>query len=136
MADAAVSIRWSGSGLRFEAAHASGNHHLLDGDGVHSHSPVQALILAVAGCTAADVVDITSKMPVSFQALVVDVEGDRNAEPPRFFKTLHIRYRVSGLAPEDESKLERAIALSHDRYCSVLHSLRKDMQITSELVLE
>ena len=136
MADAAVSIRWSGTGLRFEASHASGNHHLLDGNGEHSHSPVQALILALAGCTAADVVDILGKMRVAFTGLVVDVEGDRNAEPPRYFTRVHMRYRLSGLAPEDEPKLTRAIALSHERYCSVLHSLRKDMKITSELVLE
>ena len=136
MADAAVSIRWSGTGLRFEASHASGNHQLLDGAGEHSHSPVQSLILALAGCTAADVVDILGKMRVAYTGLTVDVEGERNAEPPRYFKSVHMRYRVHGLAAADEAKLARAIELSHERYCSVLHSLRKDMKITSELVLE
>lgn len=136
MADSEVSIRWTGEGMRFHAAHDSGNDLLVDGDGQHSHSPVQALLLSLAGCTAADVVDITRKMRVDFGQLLVDVEGDRNAEPPRYFTAIRITYRISGLAAADESKLKRAIELSHEKYCSVLHSLRKDMLITSRLVME
>ena len=136
MADTEVSIRWTGDALKFEAAHPSGNALLLDGNSENSHSPVQALVLALAGCTAADVVDITSKMRVVFSDLMVEVSGDRNAEAPRYFKALRITYRVRGLAADDRPKIERAIEMSHDKYCSVLHSLRKDMSITSELVLE
>jgi putative redox protein len=136
MPDTEVSIRWSGAGLRFEAAHPTGNSFLIDGDGKEAYSPVQAFVLSFAGCTAADVVDIAQKMRVTFSALNVGVSGNRNAEPPRYFKTLHVIYRVRGLDPGDRSKIERAITLSHEKYCSVLHSLRKDMQITSELVLE
>lgn len=136
MADTEVAIRWSGEGLRFEATHSSGNNFQVDGDGKSAHSPVQALALALASCTAADVVDIAEKMRVPFAGLTVDVEADRNAEPPRYFTAVRITYRVSGLAADDRSKIERAIELSHEKYCSVSHSLRKDMQITSELVVE
>ena len=136
MADSEVSIRWSAAGLKFEATHASGNHVKLDGDSTDAYSPVQALLLSLAGCTAADVVDILVKMRVPFAGLLVDVEGDRNAEPPRYFKAVRITYRVSGLAAADEAKINRAVELSHEKYCSVLHSLRKDMKITSRVVVE
>jgi putative redox protein len=136
MADTNVTLRWSGEGLKFQAEHASGNHFLLDGDGRNSHSPVQALVLALAGCTGADVVDITQKMRVVFEALRVEVEGDRNAEPPRYFKNIRMTFYVKGLDPGDESKVERAIELSRDKYCSVFHSLRKDMSVSTRLVLE
>lgn len=136
MADTEVAIRWSGAGLRFEASHPAGNTFLIDGDGKAAHSPVQAFVLSFAGCTGADIVDIADKMRVKFSAFSVVVAGNRNAEPPRYFKTLHISYRMSGLDPADRAKIERAIALSQEKYCSVLHTLRKDLQITSELVLE
>lgn len=136
MADTAVSLRWAGSGLKFEAGHASGNSFLLDGDGTNSHSPVQALALALAGCTAADVVEIAQKMRIAFSGLRVEVEADRNPEPPRFFKAVRIKFYVAGAAAADRDKLQRALDLSHEKYCSVLHSLRKDMTITTSLVLE
>ena len=136
MADTAVAIRWSGTGLKFEAEHASGHVFLLDGDGQHSHSPVQALALALAGCTAADVVEIAQKMRVPFRGLRVEVEADRNAEPPRYFKAVRMSFYVRGAQAADRDKLQRALDLSHEKYCSVLHSLRKDMNITTSLVLE
>jgi putative redox protein len=136
MADTEVSIQWSGTGLQFAAPHQSGNEFLIDGDGKTAYSPVQAFVLAFAGCTGADIVDIAGKMRVNLNGLSVQVSGDRNAEPPRYFKALRITYRVTGVDASDRPKIERAIALSHEKYCSVLHSLRKDMQITSELVIE
>lgn len=136
MADTAVSLHWAGSGLNFEAEHPSGNSFLLDGDGKNSHSPVQALALALAGCTGADVVEIAQKMRVPFSGLRVEVEADRNPEPPRFFKAVRMTFRVAGAAETDREKLQRALDLSHEKYCSVLHSLRKDMTITTSLVLE
>ena len=136
MADTEVTIRWSGAGLRFEAAHPSGNNFQVDGNSKEAYSPVQALALALASCTGADVVDIAEKMRVPFKSLVVEVAADRNPEPPRYFTAVRITYRVSGLADADRAKIERAIELSHDKYCSVSHSLRKDMQLSSELIVE
>lgn len=136
MADTAVSLRWSGTGLRFEAEHPSGNTYHVDGDGKNSHSPVQALALALAGCTGADVVEIAQKMRVAFTGLRMEVEADRNAEAPRYFKAVRMTCVVAGADPADRDKLQRALDLSHEKYCSVLHSLRKDMDISARLVLE
>lgn len=135
MADTAVTIGWTGEGLRFEAAHPSDNSYRIDGDGVSAHSPVQALLLSLAGCTGADVIEIVKKMRIPITGLDVEVEGDRNAEPPRYFKAIRIRYVTLGVAAQDRPKVERAIALSNEQYCSVLHSLRKDIEFSSELVI-
>lgn len=133
MADAQVSVSWTGEGLQFEAAHPS-HPFLADGNGVAAHSPVQMLLLALASCTAADIIDIAGKMRVAITGLDVQVEGDRNEEPPRYFKRVHMRYTARGVAEADRSKVERAVELSHEKYCSVLHSLRKDMEVSSALV--
>lgn len=133
MADTQVAVSWTGEGLQFEAAHPS-HPFLADGNSVTAHSPVQLLLLALASCTAADIIDIAGKMRVEIAGLDVQVEGDRNAEPPRYFTRVRMRYTTRGVAEADRSKIERAVELSHDKYCSVLHSLRKDMEMSSETV--
>ena len=135
MADSQVTIRWTGEGLRFEAPHKSNNTFQCDGDGVTAHSPVQALLLSLGSCTAADVVDIVTKMRVPMTGLEAFVEGDRNAEPPRYFKAIRIRFVAHGVAEQDRDKVERAIALSHEKYCSVFHTLRSDLQFSTDLEL-
>lgn len=135
MADSQVSMEWSGEGLRFEAAHASHNTFRVDGDGATSHSPVQALLLSVASCMGADVVDIVTKMRVPMSGLSIAVEGDRNAEPPRYFKAIRMRFTVRGVTEADREKVQRALDLSHEKYCSVFHSLRKDLEFSYDLVL-
>jgi len=135
MADSQVTIGWTGEGLRFAADHPSHNLFRIDGDGLTSHSPVQALVLSLAGCTGADVIDILTKMRVGISGLEIVIDADRNAEAPRYLTKVHIRYVTHGVAAADQPKVERAIELSNDKYCSVLHSLRKDIQFSSELVL-
>jgi putative redox protein len=136
MADTAVTLNWTGDGLKFVADHPSGNAHMLDGDSKAAHSPVQALALALAGCTSSDIVDIAKKMRVSFSGLRVEVEADRNSEPPRYFKAVRMRFFVRGLDAADRDKIQRAIELSNEKYCSVFHTLRKDLKFSTELVLE
>lgn len=135
MADSQVSMEWCGEGLRFEAAHVSHNAFRVDGNGVTSHSPVQALLLSLAACMGADIVDIAGRMRVPISGLSIAVEGDRNAEPPKFFKAVRIRFTTRGVAAEDRSKIERAIELSHEKYCSVYHTLRADLEFSTELAL-
>ena len=136
MADMTIGLRWNGEGMQFTAEHASGNHFRLDGNGKTSHSPVQALALSLAGCMGSDVVDICEKMRVAFADLRIEVDGDRNAEPPRYSTALRVAVFVKGVDPADEAKVQRALDLSHEKYCSVLHTLRKDLSFTTRLVLE
>jgi putative redox protein len=125
-----VELRWQGEGLRFEAGGPGGG--IIDGDAEVGPSPMQSLLLGLAGCMAVDVVMILQKMRVPLGGLRVRVTGERAPEPPRRFTRIGLVYEVSGLAPEDGEKLDRAIALSRDKYCSVLHSLRPDIEVGIE----
>ena len=133
MPDVRLDMRWTGSGLEFEGGPSGGVRVRVDGNGRAGISPVQALLLSLVGCTAADVVDILTKMRVPLEGLEVVAEGDRRAEPPRRYERIRLEYRVS--VPEDAGeKVRRAVALSHEKYCSVLHTLRPDVVIETDIV--
>ena len=91
-------------------------------------------LLAAAGCSGADVVGILAKMQVELREFRIDVTGTRRDEWPRRFLTIHFEYHLGG-AGLDEAKARRAIDLSHEKYCSVIHSLASDMRITHGLTL-
>jgi len=114
---------WS-DGLRFAAA-SGPNAIVVDGDGAAGPSPMQLAAFALAGCMAADVVAILQKGRHSLTGLRVSMSGDRAEEPPRRFVRITIHFHASGAVPEEA--LERAIALSHEKYCSVWHSMRQDI---------
>jgi putative redox protein len=72
---------------------------------------------------------------VSFSEILVEMDGDRAPEPPRRFLNLRMKIRVVGPEQVDLGKVERAAELSRDKYCSVFHTLRKDIEVelTTEL---
>jgi putative redox protein len=134
MADARVRLSWQG-GQRFAGGAEGGPEALLDGSGVAGVSPVTTLLLALAGCMGADIVDILEKMRIPPASLELEVEADRRAEPPRWVTRAVLRVRTTGIAAADREKVERAIRLSRDTYCSVLHTLRGDLEFETELEL-
>jgi len=70
-----------------------------------------------------DLIVILQKSRVPLEALDVEVIGERADSEPRRFVAIELVYRLRGPRAEDELKLQRAIDLSRDKYCSVLHSL-------------
>lgn len=135
MAPQSVELRWLGAGLEFEGTMGDAAPVTLDGGGNRGPSPVGALLLGIAGCMAADIVDIAQKMRVPLGGLHATVSGERRAEPPRRFVSLHMRFRAEGARVEDRDKLQRAVDLSYEKYCSVLHTLKDDIELTLELEL-
>lgn len=133
MADRTVALQWTGRGLEFTGGAPTGPQLALDGNSRTAPSPVQTLLLALAACTGSDIVDIVEKMRVSISSLDVTVEGDRNADPPRRFHRIHVIYRAGGVAEADYDKVRRALSLSEEKYCSVLHTLRTDLSYSSAL---
>lgn len=99
----------------------------LDGHTREGASPVQALAMALAGCMAIDLVDIVTKGRHRLRALSCSLVGERAAEPPHRFTSFVLRYRVQGDVPD--AAVERAIALSREKYCSVWHTLRQDIPL-------
>ena len=122
-------MEWVGEGLAFRGAAPGGPEVVLDSDGEAGPSPTQALLLSLAGCMGIDVVMILEKGRVPLDALSVEVEGDRAEEPPRRFTAVRLVYHVEGPGEEHRGKVQRAVDLSRDRYCSVLHSLRDDIDL-------
>jgi putative redox protein len=130
MAAAAVRLRWSGDGQRYEGGREDGPVIVIDSDGVAGPSPTMTLLLALAACMAVDVIEITAKMRLPVSGLEVDVAGERREEPPRRFTAIRLRYEVSGVAAADEAKIRRAVDLSREKYCSVWHTLKDDIDLT------
>ena len=133
MADIDVDVRWTGTGLEFVARGRAGREMLVDGNTQSAVSPVETLAIALASCMAADIVDIAGKMRLSIGSLDVKASGMRNPEPPRRYLSMKVVFTVGGVSDEDAPKLERALDLSREKYCSVLHTLRQDLEVEFEL---
>jgi putative redox protein len=131
--EARVEVTWAGE-HRFDAGRPGGPTSRLDGDGATGQSPVDGLLSALAACSAADVVDIMAKRRTPVERLRVEVRGERRDELPRRFTKVELRYIVDG-AGIDAAHVERAIALSHEKYCSVGATLAPDLVISSVAVV-
>jgi putative redox protein len=122
-----VELEWEG-GLRFRGR--AGERELkLDGDSASAVSPVESLSLSLAGCMASDVVHILVKGRVELKGLSARLVAERAPEEPRRLVKVELRFAVRGAVPAD--KVERAITLSREKYCSVWHSLRPDIALTT-----
>ena len=119
-----ATLTWQGA-LRFSARTPT-TEITLDSEGVAGPSPVEALAMALAGCMAIDVADIVTKGRHQLQALEAAISGQRKDDPPRRFVGFTMHFIVTGAVPAPA--VERAIQLSHDKYCSVWHSLQPDIQ--------
>ena len=97
----------------------------LDSEGQAGPSPMQALAFALAGCMAMDVVHILKKARHELRGLRADLSGQRAQETPHRFTAITLHYTVNGEIPADA--VDRAIELSRQKYCSVWHSLRQDI---------
>jgi putative redox protein len=125
-------IEWSGE-LQFHGD-MGGRHIELNGDARAGCSPMELLMISLAGCMAIDVVHILGKMRAGLKSVTARVEGTRAETEPRRFTKLNLRFDVGG-SELAASQVERAIALSKEKYCSVYHSLRTDIEITTTFAL-
>jgi len=123
-----VRLQWMGEGLVFRGGDVGGPQVAVDSAGVEGPTPMQFLLLALAGCMAVDVRMILEKSRVPLESLEVEVMGERAEEAPRRFVRIALTYRVGGPTAGDDAKLWRAIELSRDKYCSVLHTLDPDVE--------
>jgi putative redox protein len=120
-------LSWQGD-LTFEAT-VGERAMTLDGRSVDGPSPPEALAMALAGCMAIDVADIITKGRHPLTALEASITGERRDDSPRYFVRFVLHFVVTGVVPA--AAVERAIQLSHDKYCSVWHSLRPDTEFAT-----
>ena len=129
-----VTIRWV-EGTLMIGTDSNGNSIVI-GRNPDEHSkflgvkPSDLLLLATASCTAYDVVEILTKQREPMQDVRIHCTGEQLQDPPYTFTRIHLHYVITGDVNPD--KLERAIRLSEDKYCSVISSLRPGVPISSD----
>jgi putative redox protein len=96
--------------------------------------PKPLLLSALGGCTGMDVVSLLAKMKMPFDSLAIEVEGEAREEHPQIYTRIHIRYLLKGGAL-DREKIDKAIALSLEKYCAVTAMLSKSAAVSHEVVL-
>ncbi len=96
--------------------------------------PHRLLLLAMAGCTAMDVLSILRKKRQQVSGLSVEVQGSRAEQHPRVYTRFEVRYRVRG-TNIDPQAVARAIELSTTRYCPVIGLLGKVAPVTTRYVI-
>jgi len=106
---------------------------ILDGHAVAGPSPVEALAAALAGCMSIDVIDILTKGRHTVRALRAHLSAERAPSEPRRFVRASLHITIEGEVAA--SAVERAIALSREKYCSVWHSMRQDIELSTSYEL-
>jgi putative redox protein len=128
-----TTVRWSGEGMSFLAETGSGHLVTMDGapDGGGRNlapRPMEMVLLGTGGCTAYDVVLILKRGRHDVQGCEVRVRAERAAEDPKVFTRIHFHFAVRGRGLRHEV-VERAVHLSHEKYCSASIMLGKTAQI-------
>ena len=116
-----------------------GHHFTVDADeqfGGRNKGPRPKglLLSALAGCTGMDVVSVLGKMKMPFDSFKLEVKGKMANEHPKCYTDILIRYIFHG-AELDRGKIEKAVALSVDKYCAVHYMLSKAANLRHEIVL-
>jgi len=128
-----VEVVWEG-GMRYRGGPAGGPTLVVDGNKEAAPSPVDTLVVAIASCSAIDVVDYLEKRRTPPSSCSVSVRFSRAPNPPRRLTDLHLTFRVATDSPREH--VERAVQLSFDKYCSVATSLALDTRIGWSVELE
>jgi putative redox protein len=117
-------------------ARAGDRSLVTDGDSGAGLSPVELLGASLAACMGSDIALILTRGRQPLKALDVELTADRADHDPHRFVKVRVHFAVRG--PVNPAQLERAIALSRDKYCSVWHTLRQDLplELTSTIVPE
>jgi putative redox protein len=123
---------------KFIATNAAGATGVIDGPadlgGEHAGlRPMETLLAALAGCSSMDVIKILKKQRQHLERLEVEVNAERADAVPAVFTKIHLRFKAHGAV--DLKKLEKAVALSVEKYCSVSKMLQPKVEITAEGVL-
>ena len=130
-----TTVRWQGpSGMTFVAQTGSGHLAVMDGapEGGGQNlapRPMEMLLAGTGGCSAYDVVLILKRGRHDVRGCEVKVSAERAAEEPKVFTRIAFHYTVTGSGLKHEA-VERAVRLSHEKYCSASIMLGKTAALT------
>lgn len=124
---------WKGSTI-FEGIDENGNSVFFDANPAHTQGPIpmEAVLMALCGCTSVDVVSILEKKRQPLLGLRVTATATQAEQPPRVFTQIKLTYTVSGQL--SRKAVEDAVSLSKNKYCSVSKMLEKAAEIDYEIV--
>lgn len=116
-------VQWIG-GKKFVGTDST-NHSVVlsttdEGVGM---KPSDLLLVAVATCSAVDAVSILTKRRTPPESLIIEAEGEQDADPPWTFRKIHLKYILSGKGITPESA-RQAVELAEEKYCSVAATIR------------
>jgi len=132
MAD--VRLVWTGDRIQFVGTTGYGEPVLVGGDVEGPGAkPSDLLPLSLAACTAYDVVEILRKQRQDLLGLEVVATSVQDPEPPWTFRSIHLRFRLTG--PVDASKAAKAVEIAETRYCAVAATIRSVVRLTHEVTI-
>lgn len=131
-------VTWDGA-ARFVGETGSGQRVVMDGPpdaGGQDQGPrpMEMVLLGLGGCSAFDVVHILQKGRRTVDACEVEIEAERATSDPKVFTRIHLHFVVRG-ADLDRARVERAVSLSAEKYCSVARMLASTAEITHDAEL-
>ena len=128
-------VTWLGE-QRYLGVSASGQQLLIDNSAVKTGvSPMEALLAALASCTAYDIVEIMNKRRTPLKTYRIEVEGDRAETDPKRYTQIRVRH-IAAAAGLTLEALSKAAHLSHEKYCSVAASLNSEIVVETALEAE
>lgn len=121
-------------GMTFEGRGKSGFTVTMD-DGPDGFSPMELVLVALAGCSSMDIISILQKKRQEVNGFEIRVHGLRRDEYPRVFTDITLEYVVRGKDIRPDA-VQSAIDLSNDKYCSVMGMLKESVNIQTRAVIE
>lgn len=128
-----VALKWTGPGSQMFVGRDSFGHVVVSGSWPDNENetwqewkalkPSDLLLISLAACSAYDVVLITGRQRQDVRDLYVQVQGKQAEDPPYAFTEAHLHYTITGVNL-NPAKIEKAIELSEERYCSVAATIR------------
>ena len=115
--------------MEFEGRSESGHSVVFDAGDRHANgpSPMEAVLMALCGCTSVDVVSILKKKREPLTSLTASATAEQAAAPPRVFTKIMLTYVIGGAVSKKAA--EDAVGLSKNKYCSVSKMLEKTAEI-------
>jgi len=129
-----IVVKWNPIGaLQFEATDARNHRVILDGSPEHGgdeqgFSPKTLLLIALGGCTGMDVISMLRKMRQDVAGYQLEIKGWEQTEHPRKFERIIIEHTIEGYNL-NQAMVDKAVKLSHEKYCGVSASLAGSVQI-------
>lgn len=134
-----ATISWQ-QGVAFLGESGSGHQVMMDGPPEHGGEnlgvrPMEMLLLGLGGCASFDVIHILKKGRQPVTDCTVEITASRKDAVPAVFETIHLAFKVAG-QQLNQKRVEQAVALSVDKYCSAAVMLKSTAELTFDIAVE